>query len=146
MLWVASALITFSCSQDDGYVPVEEPVLESPVNFDINSVRHTALGISTLALSTQSAAQNALATIDTAIASVNTARGEIGANMNRIGYANANLQSAIENLTASESVIRDVDMAHEMSNFTKHQILQQAGVAMLAQANSMPQAVLSLLG
>lgn len=76
---------------------------------------------------------------------MNTARGSIGANMNRLSYAQANLTSAVENLTASESVIRDVDMALEMSQFTKNQILQQAGVSMLAQANALPQAALSLL-
>ncbi len=114
--------------------------------FSISSVRKTDLGINSLDLSTQSGAQAALSTIDTAIDSVNTARSTVGANMNRLSYAQANLQTAIENLTASESVIRDVDMAAEMSEFTKNQILQQAGVAMLAQANALPQAVLSLLG
>ncbi|RME00148.1 MAG: flagellin [Calditrichaeota bacterium] len=116
------------------------------LTFTISSVRKSALGISSLDLSTQSGAQSALTTISTAIDSVNTARSAVGANMNRLGYASANLQSAIENISASESVIRDVDMAQEMSNFTKNQILQQAGVAMLAQANALPQAVLSLLG
>ena len=116
------------------------------LTFTISSVRKAALSIDTLSLTTQSGAQTALGTIDTAIDSVNTARGAIGANMNRLNYASANLQSAVENLTASESVIRDVDMAQEMSEFTKSQIMQQAGVAMLAQANALPQAVLSLLG
>ncbi len=116
------------------------------LSFSISSVTKTALGLSSLSLTTQSGAQSALSTIDTAIDSVNTARGAIGANMNRLTYAQANLQSAIENITASESVIRDVDMAQEMAEFTKNQILQQAGVAMLAQANALPQAVLSLLG
>ena len=116
------------------------------LSFSISSVTKADLGLSSLSLSTQSSAQSALSTIDTAISSVNTIRGNIGANMNRLSYAQANLQTAIENITASESVIRDVDMAAEMSEFTKNQILQQAGVAMLAQANALPQAVLSLLG
>ncbi len=119
---------------------------DKKLGFTISSVTKTSLSIDTLSLTTQSGSQTALGTIDTAIGSVNTARGAIGANMNRLSYASANLQTAVENLTSSESVVRDVDMAMEMSTFTKNQILQQAGVSMLAQANSLPQAVLSLLG
>ena len=69
----------------------------------------------------------------------------VGAKQNRIEHTINNLQVAVENLTASESRIRDTDMALEMANFTKHQILSQAGTAMLAQANAVPQNVLSLL-
>jgi len=119
---------------------------DKQLSFSINSITTNALSISSLTLATISGSQEALGTIDTAIDVVNTARGTIGANMNRLSYASATLQTAVENLTASESVIRDVDMAFEMSTFTKHQILQQAGVSMLAQANSIPQSVLSLLG
>jgi flagellin len=74
------------------------------------------------------------------------ARAIIGRNQNRLGFANANLSSVIENLSAAESVIRDTDMALETVTLTKNQILQQAGTAMLAQANLSPQSVLSLLG
>ena len=91
-------------------------------------------------------AQTFLTTLDTAIASLSSARGNIGAYMNRLGYAEANLSATIENVTASESVIRDVDMAAEMMQFTKNQILLQAGTAMLAQANLAPQQVLALFG
>jgi flagellin len=87
----------------------------------------------------------ALATIDTAITNVATARGTLGAVQNRLEHTLANLATYQENLVASESRIRDVDMAQEMVNFTKLQILQQAGTAMLAQANQSPQGVLSLL-
>jgi len=87
-----------------------------------------------------------LDTINTAIDTLATSRGEIGAFMNRLSYASANLASALENTQAAESVIRDVDMAAEMTNFTKNQILMQAGTAMLAQANMAPQAILSLFG
>ncbi|MCA9734671.1 MAG: flagellin [Deferribacteres bacterium] len=118
---------------------------DNKLGFSLSSVTKTSLGINSLSLTSQSGAQSALSTIDTAIDTVNTARGSIGANMNRLSYAQANLTSAVENLTASESVIRDVDMALEMSQFTKNQILQQAGVSMLAQANALPQAALSLL-
>ena len=75
-----------------------------------------------------------------------TQRGNIGANQNRMGYAIANLATTIENVQAAESVIRDVDMASEMTEFTKNQILLQAGTAMLAQANMAPQQVLALFG
>ncbi len=74
-----------------------------------------------------------------------TVRATFGSAQNRIEHTVKNLAAYEENLSASESRIRDVDMAAEMTTFTKYQILQQAGTAMLAQANSMPQAVLSLL-
>ena len=73
-------------------------------------------------------------------------RGDIGAAQNRLNYAAANLATTVENISAAESVIRDVDMAAEMTTFTKNQILLQAGTAMLAQANLAPQQVLALFG
>jgi flagellin len=95
--------------------------------------------------SSQATAGNLLASIDTAISNVSTARSEFGAVQNRLEHTLNNLSGYEENLTASESRIRDVDMASEMVKFTKYQILQQAGTSMLAQANSAPQSVLSLL-
>jgi flagellin len=83
--------------------------------------------------------------IDDAIKEVSKARGDFGAVQNRLEHRLSNLASYQENLTASESRIRDVDMAAEMTNFTKFNILQQAGTSMLAQANQAPQGVLSLL-
>jgi flagellin len=83
--------------------------------------------------------------IDTAINNVSAARADFGAVQNRLEHTTANLASYQENLTASESRIRDADMAQEMVNFSKLQILQQAGTSMLAQANQAPQSVLSLL-
>jgi flagellin len=83
--------------------------------------------------------------IDTAIKNVSTIRGDLGAVQNRLEHRLNNLATYQENLVASESRIRDVDMASEMVNFTKLQILQQAGTSMLAQANQAPQGVLSLL-
>ncbi len=96
-------------------------------------------------VSLTSGAAAAIATIDTAIASVSSVRSTLGATQNRLEHTISNLSVAVENLTASESRIRDTDMAMEMANFTRHQILNQAGVSMLAQANQAPQAVLSLL-
>jgi len=86
-----------------------------------------------------------LASIDTAIDNVSSSRGTFGSVQNRLEHTLNNLAAYEENLQASESRIRDVDMAAEMVNFTKLQILQQAGTSMLAQANSSPQSVLSLL-
>jgi flagellin len=83
--------------------------------------------------------------VDSAIASVSALRGQLGADQNRFQSTIANLQVTTENLSASESRIRDTDMASEMVNFTKDQILLQAGTAMLAQANSAPQTILKLL-
>jgi flagellin len=86
-----------------------------------------------------------IAGIDKAIEAVSTLRGSFGAVQNRLEHTLNNLATYQENLTASESRIRDVDMASEMVEFSKNQILQQAGTSMLAQANQAPQAVLSLL-
>ena len=86
-----------------------------------------------------------LATIDTAIENVSRARASFGAVQNRLEHTYNNLAVYQENLSASESRIRDVDMAAEMVTFTKNNILQQAGTSMLAQAQQAPQAVLSLL-
>ena len=90
-------------------------------------------------------ANAAITTLDTAIAGVSTNRATLGATQNRMEHTIANLQVAQENLSASESRIRDTDMAQEMVQFTRHQIMTQAGTAMLAQANQIPQSVLSLL-
>jgi flagellin len=86
-----------------------------------------------------------IAEIDATIDAVSSQRSQFGAVQNRLGYTLENAAIYQENLTASESRVRDVDMAHEMVNFTKLQILQQAGTSMLAQANSSSQGVLTLL-
>jgi flagellin len=109
------------------------------VNFDAV----TAIDIT---LDTGGDPLGALDTINDAIDDLNTSRGNLGAVQNRLSYAAANLSTTIENVQAAESVIRDVDMAAEMTTFTKNQILLQAGTAMLAQANMAPQVVLSLFG
>jgi flagellin len=92
------------------------------------------------------AAAAAIDTIDTAITAVSDQRAELGATQNRLEHTIKNLSVAVENLSPAESRIRDTDMAAEMVTFTRNQILQQAGTAMLAQANAVPQSVLSLLG
>ncbi|HRR40690.1 MAG TPA: flagellin [Syntrophales bacterium] len=110
----------------------------------LGSTTTSELGLSKDKLDTAAEAQSFLTTVDTAIGKLNTMRGEIGAAQNRLSYAGANLATIIENVQAAESVIRDVDMADEMTSFTKNQILLQAGTAMLAQANMAPQQILSL--
>ena len=86
-----------------------------------------------------------IAVLDTAIGAVSTRRSDLGAVQNRFEHTIKNLGVAVENLSASESRIRDTDMASEMMQFTRNQILSQAGTSMLAQANQVPQGVLSLL-
>ncbi|HEY1134521.1 MAG TPA: flagellin [Nocardioides sp.] len=98
-----------------------------------------------LSFSSASNAQAAVNLIDQQIAAVSTHRANLGAVQNRFEHTINNLNVAVENLSASESRIRDTDMASEMMNFTRSQILSQAGTAMLAQANQAPQGVLSLL-
>ena len=90
-------------------------------------------------------ASDAIDKLDTAIKKVSTTRADLGAIQNRFDHTINNLNVAVENLTASESRIRDADMAQEMVRFTRNQILSQAGTAMLAQANRAPQALLALL-
>lgn len=124
----------------------------SKLSFSLSSIDYDNIGTATgsmiqnIDLSTQSGAQSALTIIDDAIADVNNFRASVGALANRLEYTYANLQVSLENLSASESVIRDADMAYEMVYFTRNQILLQSGTAMLAQANMAPQNVLSLLG
>ncbi len=98
-----------------------------------------------LDISTFSGAQKALQIVDKALTSVNSARADLGAIQNRFTSVVANLQTSSENLAASRSRIRDTDFAKETAELTRTQILQQAGTAMLAQANQVPQNVLSLL-
>lgn len=108
---------------------------------DSDGMADTFLDISTDA----TAAADAIADIDAALGTVRSALQNIGVQTNRLNYAASNLSTRIENYQASESAIRDADMAAEVAEMTKGQILQQTSIAMLAQANSAPQAVLSLL-
>jgi flagellin len=103
----------------------------------------TGLGLNSLDLTSGSTAS--IAAMDAAIKGVSTARATLGAYQNRFEHTINNINVAIENLSASESRIRDTDMAQEMVSFTRSQILTQAGTSMLAQANQAPQNVLSLL-
>jgi flagellin len=120
---------------------------EDQVKIDTStSLLSNSLKLDSISLLTLTNAQTALASINDSLAVVNNVLGEIGAAQSRLDYASSNLAVSIENISASHSAIRDVDMAEEMVTFTKNQILLQAGTAMLAQANMMPQNVLSLIG
>lgn len=99
-----------------------------------------------LDFSSHASAQAAITTINAAIQTISTQRADLGAYQNRFTHTINSVNVAVENLTASNSQIQDTDMASEMVKFTRAQILQQAGTAMLAQANSMPQSILKLLG
>jgi flagellin len=109
------------------------------------SVSISGMSASSLSVSVTVGTAAALSAIDAAIKTVSSTRSDLGALQNRFEHTIANLGVAVENLTASESRIRDIDMAAEMAQLTRHQILTQAGTAMLAQANSSTQSVLALL-
>jgi flagellin len=115
------------------------------ISIDTLTTASLNANLSTASLSTQTGATSAISSIDAAINSVNSTRANIGAYVNRLEHAINNLLVSETNQSAAESQIRDVDFAHESSNFSKNQILMQSGTAMLAQANQAPQNVLSLL-
>jgi flagellin len=102
-------------------------------------------GVASVNVSTGSGAQNAISTIDSALAQINSSRADLGAIQNRFSNVVSNLSTTSENLSAARSRVLDADFAAETANLSRSQILQQAGTAMLAQANALPQNVLSLL-
>jgi len=114
-------------------------------SVSVNSMSAIALGVSSLTVSNQTGANAAITTINSAITTVSSERAKLGAMQNRLEHTINNLGTSSENLTAAESRVRDVDMAKEMMEFTKQNILSQAATAMLAQANQAPQQVLKLL-
>lgn len=118
---------------------------DQTIEIEINNLTASEIGVSGLSISSGGSAQNAISTIDEAIEKVSEERAKLGALQNRLEHTIANLGVTMENLTAAESRIRDVDMAAEMMEFTKFNILNQASIAMLAQANMQPQSVLQLL-
>ena len=121
---------------------------EDDLTFTVDSITQSALGINGTALTgtDTSNSDTALTAINSAIDTLNTSRATIGAAQNRLGFASANLASTIENQEASRSTLMDLDVASEMSNFTSKQVLMQAGVSMLAQANQVPQNLMRLFG
>ena len=105
----------------------------------------TTTGVSNLSVGTYSAAQTAIALVDDALDTVNSTRSTLGATQSRFESAVRSQLTTAENLSASRSRIQDADFAAETANLAKAQILQQSGIAMLAQANAIPQNVLALL-
>jgi flagellin len=115
------------------------------VSLSVGDMSSKGLGIDDISIATQEEAQSAIDDIKTAINTVSSTRADLGALQNRLEHTVNNLTTMSENLTSAESTIRDVDMASEMVELTKNQILEQAATSMLAQANAQPQSVLSLL-
>lgn len=120
-------------------------VEDQRVTLNVNDMSSSAIGVASADVSTQDAANKAIEMVDSAVKTVSMQRAGLGALQNRLEYTVNNLTTTNENLTAAESQIRDTDMATEMINYTKNNILQQASQAMLAQANQQPQAILQLL-
>ncbi|MDD6038069.1 MAG: flagellin [bacterium] len=116
------------------------------ITLNISNMDSNSLDVSGLSVSDFGAAGNAMTKVQAAIEKVSTQRSELGAVQNRLEHTIANLDTTAENTSASESRIRDTDMAEEMVEFSKNNILAQAGQSMLAQANQSNQGVLSLLG
>ncbi|NKB20139.1 MAG: flagellin [Alphaproteobacteria bacterium] len=110
----------------------------------ISSVSSSALSIGTTSITSKADADIASVAISNAIDDIQTARADVGANQNRLEFAAANIATATENTEAARSQLLDLDVASEMSNFTSKQILMQAGVSMLAQANQLPQNLMQL--
>lgn len=144
--------ITTGAVANAGWVTVGSAQFQTGPNanqrttLNIGSFTSATLGVDAIDMTSATGSQDALAKIDAAISNLNRRRGEIGSFMRNVLETNVrSLGIAKENLTATESNVRDVDMAEEMTKYTKLQILQQSGVAMLAQANQAPQTVLSLL-
>ena len=131
----ATGALTFQIGANEGQT----------MGLSINDMRTSALGIAGIDLSTQPGASDALNKLDAAIKKVSSERSNLGAVQNRLEHTINNLGTSSENLTSAESRIRDVDMASEMSEYSKNNILSQAAQAMLAQANQQPQQVLQLL-
>jgi len=114
-------------------------------SLSLDAVTASTLGIATLSVTASAEALTALSVIDTAIASVTAARGKVGAVQNRLQRSVSALSISSENLQAAESSIRDADIAHEIAQLTRNQILVQTSTAMVGQSNLIPQSVLQLL-
>ena len=116
------------------------------ITVDLNDQDSTALAVDVSAVDTRANAQTAIDEIDIAMESLNTDRATLGATINSLNVAVTNLSSTIENYGAAVGTIRDADIGEESANFARQQVLQQAGVSMLAQANALPNLALRLLG
>ncbi len=140
--------ISLSSSSEDGITLTGTQATAGIIGLAADTVAATAsagAGVSSLDLTTQSGAADAISIVDSALATIDSARGDLGAIQNRFESTIANLQNVSENVSAARSRIMDADFASETAAMTKAQVMQQAGTAMLAQANQLPQSALSLL-
>lgn len=138
----ASAGLTFQIGINN---TSNDRIAMSITKLTTSTLGSSSLHIASASLSTATNAQLAIGTFDTAIQQLSQARAKLGATQNRMQVTVSNLSVTQDNLTAANSRIRDVDVASETASMTKSQILSQAGLAVLAQANQIPQAALSLL-
>ncbi|KJG11100.1 flagellin [Photobacterium kishitanii] len=136
---VVNSELTFSSSDKFSVTGTAAAITTAPGNSQLSTVKD-------LDITSQSGAQGALDVIDAAIAGIDSQRADLGAVQNRFNHTLSNLANINENVTASNSRIKDVDFAAETTNMTKNQILQQASTSILAQAKQIPQSALSLLG
>ena len=116
------------------------------ISLSIATTTSTGLGINDDNLASSTGAQAAITALDTALATVNTERSTLGATQNRLEMTISNLGTMYENMAASNSRLKDVDVAEESAAFSRNQIISQAATSMLAQANQLPQSALSLIG
>ncbi|MDP2823782.1 MAG: flagellin [Sulfuritalea sp.] len=138
---IATGTVALSSSQG----PIATALADAGVFATAGVNNSTFTSVAALDLSSAAGASTAIATLDAALGQLNVSRGALGAYQNRFSSAITNLQSASENISAARSRIQDADFAAETASLTRNQILQQAGIAMLAQANALPNNVLTLL-
>lgn len=118
---------------------------EDSLSFSLSSINSDSLGLNASSIDAEASAASALEAVNTAIDSLNEYRSDVGAAQNRLDFASSNLNVSVENAEAARSTLLDLDIAQEMTQFSSKQVLMQAGVAMMAQANQMPQNLLRLL-
>lgn len=143
---VSESTITVATKANDGLTIQVGANTGDEMEINLERADAEYLGVKGLNVGTQDGASKAIDVVNKAINQVTSQRAYLGAMQNRLDYKIANLETSSQNLTSAESAIRDVDMAAEMTKFTNANILSQASTAMLAQANTLPQNVLSLLG
>ncbi len=134
-----------SVASVDVQVGIKNVALQDRIAVTLQTANQAALGLTGSTVTTAGSAQGVISALDTAIDSLSTSRAAYGALQNRLTSAMHNLEVSYENLASSESAIRDVDFAAETADMTRNNIFQQAGVAVLAQANQSPQIALQLL-
>ena len=118
---------------------------EDSLSFTLDAINTESLGLTGATIATDSQSASALEAVNNAIDTLNEFRSDVGAAQNRLDFASSNLSVSVENAEAARSTLVDLDIAQEMTSFSSKQVLMQAGVAMLAQANQMPQNLLRLL-